>query len=207
VAEIYFSSDLHLFHENMFKEFRITCPECGGSGYHDQIDVYMIECPTCGGVGEIPARPFSTTQEMHDTLLAGHTVIRPPDHWWNLGDLTILRGAYGERAMIREVKKFPGHKRLILGNHDHCRMKAYTEAGFEKIKGSHRIDNLLFTHFPLHAGSIPRGCVNVHGHIHTNPSPPGPYINISVEAINYVPVTLEWLKEKARDLLTTLAED
>ena len=202
MAEIWFSSDWHLFHENMFKEFKIKCERCGGIGRDPRFELEKFSCPDCAGSGQVSARPFKSVPEMHETLVEAHNArVKGPDHYYNLGDVTMLRGGVGEKIMIRETKRFGGHKRLILGNHDHCRMEAYTEAGFEKIKGSHRIDNLLFTHFPLHPSSVPRGCVNVHGHIHTNPTPPGPYINISVEVINYAPITLYQLQEQAKRLL------
>lgn len=35
---------------------------------------------------------------------------------------------------------------------------------------------------------------NVHGHIHQNPSPPGPYKCVCVEQINYTPINIEELK-------------
>jgi calcineurin-like phosphoesterase family protein len=41
----------------------------------------------------------------------------------------------------------------------------------------------------------------VHGHIHQNPSPEGRYINMSVEAINYTPVDIEDIAERAKLLL------
>lgn len=34
------------------------------------------------------------------------------------------------------------------------------------------------------------------GHIHQNPSPEGPYRNVSVEAIDYTPVNIEELRVK-----------
>lgn len=203
MAKLWFSSDLHLFHENIFKLFKVNCAECKGSGVYDVIDSFAIPCPVCGGTGEIAARPFSSIAQMHSTMIDCHNaLVKPEDHWWNLGDVTMLRGGKQQQElMISEVVKFNGHKRLVLGNHDQLPMTAYTAAGFDKIKGSHRIDNLLFSHFPLHPSTIAKGCVNVHGHIHTNPAPAGPYINISVEAINYSPVSLEWLQDTAQGLL------
>ena len=35
---------------------------------------------------------------------------------------------------------------------------------------------------------------NVHGHIHSNPSPEGPYKCVCVEQINYTPINIEELK-------------
>lgn len=68
--------------------------------------------------------------------------------------------------------------------------------------------NVLLSHVPLHEMSISRGrpdepkqMVNVHGHIHQNPSPPGLYMNMSVEAINYTPQNIEDIAQKANKML------
>lgn len=176
MSKLWFSSDLHLFHTNMWKLFKLS----DGS----------------------PARPFSSDAEMNSTMLERHNaVVSTVDHWWNLGDVTMLRSAGDKWKFVQLLKQFNGHKRLILGNHDQYDMQTYRDAGFEKIKGSHRIGNLIFSHWPLHPESICKDCVNVHGHIHQSPTPAGPYINISVEAINYTPVSLEWLQDKASDLI------
>lgn len=195
----FFSSDPHLFHEAMFKTFRIPCPNCGATGIKP---ITSDPCPDCGGKGEVPARPFSSVEEMHKVMISAHNArVSTQDHWYCLGDVTLLRSSSDKGMVVQEVKKFNGHKRLILGNHDHFGMDVYRDCGFQKIRGSHRIGNLLFSHFPVHAESIPHGCVNVHGHIHTNPSPSGPYINVSVEALNYSPISLEELQVRAAELL------
>lgn len=43
----------------------IRCPECGGSGIFDRIDVYAIPCMVCDGEGEIDV---PTTQEDLDEM-------------------------------------------------------------------------------------------------------------------------------------------
>ena len=72
---------------------------------------------------------------------------------------------------------------------------------------------LLLTHVPVHpsnlrvyavegeheegdVGTVQKTFLNVHGHIHQNPSPEGPYRNMSVEAIDYTPVNIEDLRIK-----------
>ena len=67
--------------------------------------------------------------------------------------------------------------------------------------------NLLFSHVPIHPSGLKRGApdsdapvmTNVHGHIHQNPSPDGPYFNVSVEAMNYTPIHID-------DLLARIAK-
>ena len=95
-----------------------------------------------------------------------------------------------------------------MGNHDDIKFLA--GGGFFAKVGMWRMFpefGLMLSHVPLHESSLlrhvdktqgwPNGCetlLNVHGHIHQNASPPGPYRNVSVEAIDYTPVNIEELR-------------
>lgn len=125
------------------------------------------------------------------------------------------RSSNQEAPFIAMMKRLLGHKRLILGNHDHFPAHVYRSAGFQKIKGSHMHAGLLLTHYPVHPSSMGRARANVHGHIHEkDPYPPvtrtpykdvwagktevtpgvSPYINICVERTEYRPISLEELE-------------
>lgn len=147
---------------------------------------------------------------MNEKLLQWHNeFVKPGDHVTFLGDVTLLRGGAQEREMfIKEVKKYNGHKRLHLGNHDHWPTKVYLEAGFEKIYATWRDEqDILYSHMPVHPNSMGTAIANVHGHIHQNQSPEPvysinkktqritckPYVNVSLEAINYRPIHLDEL--------------
>jgi calcineurin-like phosphoesterase family protein len=122
---------------------------------------------------------------------AWNKVVKPNDHVYHLGDVAI------RRADLQIVKRLNGHKRLVFGNHDIFDHKTYAEVGFKKMMGMRKFSNLLLTHCPVHPESIPRWCIaNVHGHWHEKPSPPGRYINISVERTGYRPIALEEVKEQ-----------
>jgi calcineurin-like phosphoesterase family protein len=163
-------------------------------------------------------RPFANLNEMHDALLEKHNaMVKPNDHVSFLGDVTILRGGRTQREMFsRLVKKFQGHKRLYLGNHDHFPIQTYLDVGFEKIYATWRSDEgIIFSHFPLHPRSLSSAIANVHGHIHQakmydpvkfdgiigeagtdkRKVPPRiiPYINVSCEVVNYTPIHLDEL--------------
>lgn len=145
-----------------------------------------------------PLRDFSSVEEMDETIIERwNNVVRPSDHIWHLGDLTMLRGNHLRTIDYSIMGRLNGHKRLILGNHDHGSPEWYAK-WFEKIRGSHRIDReLLFSHFPLHPGSIPAKCFNIHGHTHAQPSSL-PYLNISVEMTDYRPISLDEIKSRLR---------
>ena len=119
---------------------------------------------------------------------AWNSVVTPQDHIYHLGDLTMDRQCRPRFAAL--VKSLNGHKRLILGNHDKWDVRAYREVGFQKVMAYRRFDKVILSHIPLHPFSLGE-MVNLHGHIHEKDSPPGRYVNVSVERWNYLPQRLE----------------
>jgi calcineurin-like phosphoesterase family protein len=144
-------------------------------------------------------RPFKDIKEMNEMLLTYHNqYVKPSDHVSFLGDLTMMRGGSTQKRMFKEeIAKYNGHKRLYLGNHDHWSVDFYRECGFEKIYATWRTEEgLLCSHIPIHPRSLGSAIANVHGHIHDAPEYESvtvgdrivPYINVSVEAIEYRPI-------------------
>lgn len=158
-------------------------------------------------------RPFKTLPEMHDALVQFHNeLVKPQDHVSFLGDLTMKRGGRLDKEWIaKEIRRYNGHKRFYLGNHDHFPVEFYREIGFEKVYATWRSEEGFITsHIPLHPRSLAGATANVHGHIHQNPvyepvvfeewkrdngkivpKRVVPYINVSVEAVNYRPIHLD----------------
>lgn len=144
---------------------------------------------------------------MNEFMVEQHNLfVKPQDHWTCLGDVTMLRDNQGRGLGI--LKRMNGHKRLIMGNHDHYAMKHYLQY-FEKVMAMNRIGDLWFMHVPCHPNSVGTAKAIIHGHIHQNESPPAvmrinkqsqkvtwvPYINICVEKTGYRPLSLEELRE------------
>lgn len=185
--DIWVISDTHLNHEN-FLNFR---DELG-----NQI------------------RPFGSVAEMNERILdRWNSVVKPGDLVYHLGDV-----AFGDREEFQKLwPKFHGSKRLIVGNHDDIKFLS-SGAFFQKVM-MWRVwsdELMLFTHVPIHpdnatillkGGDYVEGDVgkkriqlfNVHGHIHQNKSPEGPYFNVSVEAVNYTPVHIDDLALYAKE--------
>lgn len=139
---------------------------------------------------ESPLRAFESVEEMDENLVSRwNSVVRPQDHVYHLGDVAM------RRQCISTVARCHGHKRLVRGNHDVYKTKDYLPY-FDEIYGIRVLDNIIFTHIPIHPLSLGRFKANVHGHIHANKSPEGAYYNVSVEAIDYTPISLEDLKTK-----------
>lgn len=142
---------------------------------------------------------------MDDALVSYHNdTVKPQDHVSFLGDVTIRRGGRVQKEWFcKLIRSMHGHKRLYLGNHDHFPIQTYIDAGFEKIYATWRDEKgILFSHIPVHPQSMGSAIANVHGHIHQNPDFEPvmtidkktqrvvyrPYVNVSVEVIDYRPV-------------------
>lgn len=161
-------------------------------------------------------RPFVDVVEMNNRLLDNHNAfVKPEDHVYFLGDVTLRRGGRLEKEEFCDwIRKHNGHKTLFLGNHDHWPTEVYLRAGFEKVRATWRDEqNILYSHIPIHPNSMSSAIANVHGHIHNNQSDAfkpviqvdkngkvyiKPYINVSVEVIDYRPISLEEVQEKIR---------
>jgi len=179
--DIWVISDTHLHHENILK-------------FRDSSTGAFVR-------GDL----FSNVDEMDDYILdKWNSVVKPGDIVYHLGDVFI-----GDKEKFKKTwPKFNGSKRLIVGNHDD--IKFLSSGGFfQKVQMWRMFPEfgLMFSHVPLHesnllrlvnkAGKYPEDCIkllNIHGHIHQNPSPEGPYQNMSVEAVGYTPVNIEELR-------------
>lgn len=134
---------------------------------------------------EYCGRPFKTVEEM-DKVMAEkwNDKVGKEDLVLHLGDF-----ALGTKEKIKETReKLNGTIILIKGNHDRF------NDSFIIVEKSIRIGNLVFSHRPIPKKEIPKGCINIHGHIHEKESDSG--INISVEKTNYEPMLLEEIEKK-----------
>lgn len=150
-------------------------------------------------------REFDTVEQMNEHMIeCWNSVVKPDDTVWHLGDVV-----FGDDRMLwmdNHWHKLNGVKKLIVGNHDRLPDLClyFEETRLWLIDTDLRI---LLSHVPVHQtcahmfGSKDNGILknplpllNVHGHIHENPSPPGPYQCVSVEHINYTPINVDQLK-------------
>jgi len=145
--------------------------------------------------GVTKERPWYNVEEMDEELISNwNRVVRPKDKVYHLGDVVINRRA------LPTVGRLNGEKILIKGNHDLFKPEEYLKY-FKDVRGSHKLDNYILTHIPIHPDSLARWTNgNIHGHLHFNNVrlPDGSidkrYFCISVEQINYTPIAFEELK-------------
>lgn len=135
------------------------------------------------------------------------------DTIFHLGDVALTN----ESEMKEIISKLKGKKILMRGNHDKKSKEFFRSVGFEIILNNHlKLDTekLILSHKPLADMEIPEGYINIHGHIHNNPLhkinptinemeyPEELYseklhINVSVDVIDFKPISLEELLKKA----------
>lgn len=147
--------------------------------------------------GKPPRAGFDSVDHMDQYMLdMWNETVKPEDTIYHLGD--VLFGENKLDWMQDNFKKLPGKKYLILGNHDNPKFMAMF---FKQIMLWKDMNGLILSHAPLHPSTLDEShrfgdgkVLNVHGHIHSNPSPEGPYKCVSVEHTGYKPVNLDELR-------------
>jgi calcineurin-like phosphoesterase family protein len=178
MSNIFFASDHHFHHKNIL---------------------------TFKNSDDTPLRVFDDVDHMNEHMVYCHNrVVRPTDKVYFLGDVCMSRNAKG----LEILGRMNGEKVLIKGNHDLANASQYLQY-FKDIRGSHQFDGMILTHIPIHPESLARWGLNVHGHLHNNvvmirgfadkPIEPDPrYFNVSMERINFTPISLEEVKKYVR---------
>ena len=147
-------------------------------------------------------RPFASVEEMNETMIERwNEVVKPGDKIYHLGDVF-----FGSKDWIENNwTRLNGKKRLIVGNHDDIPY-IVGQRMFEKVDMWRMFTefNILLTHVPVHNSTLYEKrfkksdamlpMINVHGHIHSNASPVGPYQCVCVEQIDYRPINIEELR-------------
>ena len=135
-------------------------------------------------------RPWDDPIQMDvDMVELWNETVGPKDTVYHLGDVVINRKALPTLGLLN------GRKILIKGNHDIFRLEEYTKY-FEDIRAYHVVDDLIFSHIPVHSGSKGRFRGNIHGHLHQRRVllPDGTvdpwYLCVSVEHTDFKPVEL-----------------
>ena len=148
-------------------------------------------------------RPFHDVHEMNGALWANWQLgVDPDDTLVCVGDFA-LGEALSEETWER-VRAAPGRSKiLVVGNHD------VTGGGKLRVQAFHRAKAvltslgdppLIWTHAPL--PNVPAGHINIHGHQHRALKPAdSPHINVSVEQLDYRPVSLVRLRRLAGALV------
>lgn len=143
-------------------------------------------------------RPFDSVEEMNEVLIQRwNEVVKPGDKIYHLGDVFFGHIDW----VVDNWHRLNGKKRLIVGNHDDI-PNIVKRGMFEKVDMWRVFTefNLLLTHVPVHESTLNEGrfkgrpTINVHGHIHSNPSPSPLHRCVCVEQTDYRPIHIEELR-------------
>ena len=143
-------------------------------------------------------RPFESLFEMDATIRANiRNAVSHKSHLIVVGDCSMYEGIESTRDFLYSL---PCETYLVFGNHDlHSRGGVRAE-GFDYVAPMMYMEgepNLVFTHYPLMFGNM-TNTFNVHGHLHTNPSPSNRHVNMAVEQLGYKPAKLSSVYNLAR---------
>ena len=151
------------------------------------------------------SRPFHDTEEMWYAIKKNwEEKVTRHDTVYIVGDVCDLAHA---DIVGRMIRKLPGEKILIHGNHD---MKNIKDRNFMLPYKKHSsymeiVDNgrnVVLCHYPIEEwDGYWRGYYHIHGHVHGREDIqkiPRRY-NASVDVTEYGPVTLDWLIEKNKE--------
>jgi calcineurin-like phosphoesterase family protein len=131
-----------------------------------------------------------------------NSIVKKRDVTYILGDVTMEK-----RSNYNQLDRLNGIKIVVLGNHDmknHVRdLLNHVEHVAGAVKIRHDGKNILLTHVPIHPSEFEyRLDYNVHGHIHNrlildkDMKVDHRYKCVSLEHINYTPITMEELLER-----------
>lgn len=135
--------------------------------------------------GVTKLRPWDTPEEMDEAMIkAWNETVKPTDKVYHLGDVVINRKA------LHTLHRLNGDKVLIKGNHDIFRLEEYTPF-FRDIRAYHIMNNVVFSHIPIHPDSKGRFSGNIHGHLHSNKMDDPWYLCVCVEQTDFKPIALE----------------
>lgn len=135
-------------------------------------------------------KQFSSAEEHDEIILQNFAkTIRPNDTVWLYGDIAFTLEA------LAQVKKLPGKKHLILGNHDKSPDRKEISIHhlidvYEDIHGFLRKYNYWLSHCPIHPDEL-RGRRNICGHSHNHIIADPNYLNVCAENIDFTPISLE----------------
>lgn len=132
---------------------------------------------------------FGQTIEEHNEWLVTqwNSVVTKYDIVYVLGDV-----AMGGHQNLEYLKRMNGQKFLIRGNHDGGDITKFTPY-FQNIYGLLKYKGLWLSHAPVHPCSL-RDKINIHGHMHSKRVDDYRYINVSVEQLAGVPISLDTIR-------------
>lgn len=169
MSNVYFISDLHLFHKNVIK-FR---SEFSSNSEHDS---YIIN------------RIYESLGKKDTLYILGDAFLVN-----NTDEIELAK-----KVLIYLDSKVSSIK-FVIGNHctdNEFRLEfsKWLSSNFE-VHSLLKYKKFWLSHAPIHPAEL-RGNVNIHGHVHTGTIDDSRYFNVSCENIDYKPISLNEVKER-----------
>jgi len=158
------------------------------------------------GISDKFRTQFESDQHHNESIIENYNkVILKRDTVFFLGDICF------DKASLDLIRALPGHKRLILGNHENQYGKFRSVElwdVFEKVHGLHTRKHVWLSHAPIHPEEL-RDKPNIHGHVHEKTLQDWRYANVSLENCNYYPVDFQDIKAsfEANKIFTKAANE
>lgn len=161
MSQVFFVSDLHLGHKNICKY-----------------------------------RKEFTSQKEHDSTIVNNILkcAGKRNHLWMLGDCFFTKESLTHLYLFKQSFD---KVHWILGNHDTDRPEskenvflAANRGWVDGIYSMAKINRFWLSHAPIHTDEL-RGRMNIHGHTHYHNIDDDRYINVSMEQIDYKPISLQ----------------
>jgi len=136
-------------------------------------------------------RPYKDINEMNKDIFNNwKTVVKKKDVIFCLGDVAL---GMNKEELTKNISNMSGKKILILGNHDRGRsLKWWKDVGFDEVYPYPIIidDFFMLSHEPLYLNNnMP--FINIHGHTHSNSFDSKQHVNVSLDVINFKPISLD----------------
>lgn len=146
-------------------------------------------------------RPFRDAEEMNESIIVRwNSVVKPDDYVYHLGDFGIAPKA----QLVTICNRLNGKIFLVRGNHEPG-LNQILELGFvgvaDKLTLQYKHWEFLMTHIPQADLIYDQGdhsLINIHGHIHGKSRVYHNRINVSCDAWDYTPITLDDLMMEYR---------
>lgn len=136
-------------------------------------------------------RPYANIEDMNKDIIDkwNSIITNPLDIVYHLGDVA-FGGVEKTKPILAQLN---GYKLLVLGNHDiKISSNTWKAMGFSGIynKPTQLGSLYILSHEPLDEINIPKGAINIHGHVHDNPLKSSKHICVSIECTGYKPVKI-----------------
>lgn len=146
---------------------------------------------------EYENRPFNNIDEMNQFIInSWNKIVHQNDIVFFLGDFAL--GEIDKEVAYRELPKLlNGEIHFIKGNHDRSykTLEKYFIIHDNEYMFDYNNYHFILSHRPLMSNKIPKGYINIHGHIHSHLLDstlfdPSTHINVSVESLDYTPISV-----------------